>query len=796
MLFANALKDYMDHINNLSIILNDNFTIVVFFKSFFIYFANSIKLVFIYLISFKWITDFVELPAIFKHNYVAILEGKNLFEVSLETELDKSFFLFLENSALNSKNFATGFLNSFFLVLPFSVPQILAIRAFLINGLPAGIWAAMGTILGQSAFFGCVLFGLEFIIVPFLNFEPLTIILGLALLVNVLYQMTHTPNMAILNFSQKESLFKLFGLNFILAWTEQTCVFSYFGNLTINGSPNLIQTDDLNENFFVINFIYLIGILFGSIAWTGLFGFLIMAFRNFISNTFIPTMPFVILNERIHYAIVLTTTILCFSTIPYYGFDYLISNPLGFISEDKTFQTFQPKVHYHEEESSLVPFDAIGNPLPFDKVDVASNSKSALKYEHYSVDSETFWKNKRNLKPSMSESTTRKQIESSNKTNQFKKELLTIPKYDTNNLELYQPTRTTKEINIDTLLTSLFRNDVYLEAKDSKSHALLKPTRAHRQFREKYYANPVYKALVNLDMRPFLAGQPKSYNLTTTDEYDLFKRRIILQSYLNSIQDYKKVVKKDTESYAEKVYNQQFKGSLSIIRHFNFVNLNFNNNDHKKVLKFDQPRYMEFPNEVKSMLHEELDFLKQTPETIDPLDQEETYMTLNNATPLYIGWDGSLRKFLIKTACLPDQFNSGDETFQKATDTNLPEYFSFQTWSPAVEKTKFNFKQTNLKLPALPNLPDDSVTRKKLAGFGIDDGSSQSSKSSKKIVTQVTTESFLNRLPTYNWRWQWRKNAVDSDKLLDLGNAIPPRLDGITWPGINDKLLVQKLIQS
>ena len=153
MLFANALKDYMDHMNNLSIILNDNFTIVVFFKSFFIYFANSIKFIFIYLISFKWITDFVELPAIFKHNYVAILEGKNLFEVSFETELDKSFFLFLENSSLNSKNFATGFLNSFFLVLPFSVPQILAIRAFLINGLPAGIWAAMGTILGQSYFF-------------------------------------------------------------------------------------------------------------------------------------------------------------------------------------------------------------------------------------------------------------------------------------------------------------------------------------------------------------------------------------------------------------------------------------------------------------------------------------------------------------------------------------------------------------------------------------------------------------------------------------------------------------------
>ena len=104
-----------------------------------------------------------------------------------------------------------------------------------------------------------------------------------------------------------------------------------------------------------------------------------MAFRNFISNTFISTMPFVTLNERIHYTIVLTTTILCFSTIPYYGFDYLISSPLGFIYEDKTFQNIQPRVHYHEEESSSLPIDAIGNPLPFDKVDVASNAEKCFK---------------------------------------------------------------------------------------------------------------------------------------------------------------------------------------------------------------------------------------------------------------------------------------------------------------------------------------------------------------------------------------------------------------------------------
>ena len=152
MFFINALKDYVDHINDILFILNENFNAFIFFKSIFLYIGNSLSIFFIYLLSFKWLTDFVELPANFKHNYIAILEGKNLFETALEIELDKSFFSFFENSSLNSKNFFTGFLNSFFLVLPFSIPQLLTIRALIINGLPAGIFAALGTIFGNLFF--------------------------------------------------------------------------------------------------------------------------------------------------------------------------------------------------------------------------------------------------------------------------------------------------------------------------------------------------------------------------------------------------------------------------------------------------------------------------------------------------------------------------------------------------------------------------------------------------------------------------------------------------------------------
>lgn len=814
MLFTTALKDYLDQINNVSILLNENFTLFIFLKSFFIYFVNSIKFACIYLFSFKWMTDFIELPAIFKHNYIAILEGKNVFKASLETEIDKSFFLFLENSPLNSKNFLTGVLNSFFLILPFSVPQLIAIRSFLINGLPAGISAAAGTILGQITFFSCILFGLEFIIVPFLTFEPLNILLGLVILVNFLYKMTHTPTMAIFNINQKKALFEFFGLNFILAWTEQACVFNYFGNLTVNGT-NLLQTSE-NNFFFLTQFFYLAGLLIGSIAWTALFGFTIMNLRNFFLNKIAPKVPFVIVNERIHYVTLLITTILCFSNVPYYGFDYLLYGPLGFINEDKALEEITPKVKYVADNKKLaaktglpgLAVEMAANSLPFDKADQiqlaqdpSNYNYNYLKYEQYSLDSETIWKHKRYFRSEIGLVGSRKQIETVKKDNKRKETKLEIPKYETKDFELYHQIRTTKEKNADLILNALFRQDIYIPFKDSKSNRPLQTAKVHRQFREKYYTNPVYKLLINLDMAPFLVGQPDSYTLTAADESDLFQRRVILHNYLDSIQDYQKLLKKEKESYAEKVYNQQFKGSLSLVRSFAAVSLNFDDNlstepksddnlsteleTTKKVLKFDQSRYNEFLNEGKTLLHEELSNSK---------NYNSKYMILNNATPLYIGWDGALRKFIIKNVAIPGEFYSGNVINKTINETQneFPPYFSFQAWSPSIKKHKPE-NNTDFKLPALVVSSDDLVALREIVDFKLYDGLTRNQILQDKI-TDFKPDRFLTRLPTYNWRW--KKPGIDSENYLKLGNAIPPRLDGITWPGVNDKILAQKLIES
>ena len=826
MFLITTLKDYIDHLNNLYVILNDNFTIFIFLKSFFIFLYQSISLFFVYILSLKWLTDFIEFPAIFKHNYIAILEGKNIFNASLEMQIDKSFFLFLENSSLNSKNFFTGLLNSFFLVLPFSVSSFLSIRAFIINGLPAGISAAVGTIIGQILFFACILFGFEFLFFPFLYCEGICLCFGLFFLINLLYKMIHTPNMLILNFAQKQQLFDLFKINFILSFFEQTVIFNYFGNLTVNGSPNLLQTNDFHENFFFIHFLYLLGLLIGSLIWTVCLGFAIQRVRNFLFNS-VFNISFIQFNERFHSFSVLILTILCFSNIPYYGLDYLCSGPLGFIYEDKALEAIKPKTIYMTETNlgADKPVAIATNNLTFDKLNPIpengfQDEEGTLKYEHYTLNSEFMWKNKFALKSDMMRMNDfYKQIRTSQRTFINKKNWDISP-YETPNLENYSDLSKENKDNLENVLNAVFRDDVYCNVRkqtDIQSNSF-KMSLVHHQFREKYYTNPVYKFITHFDMHPFLAGQPKSSNLTVEDEVDLFQRRIILQNYLNSAEYYKNLIQqKSKSSYAEKIYNQQFKGSLSLIRRFNAVHLNYNFNQNlnpvenlefsKKVLKFDQPRFNEFWDEDHSLLHEELDLdssLNSHSESSSSLDDFSNSLVLNNTAPFYIGWDGELRKFLIKTSSFPNHLKVADEmeTISNLdTDTNQNwSSFSFQSWSPALDfenNQSYISSQNKLKLPAISIAPDELLKLKQALEFDevIPVNSSDLKTNVTNVLSDQTMDSLLTRAPAYDWRW--KKSTIDLHlkKYLNLGDATPPQLDGIAWPGVNSKFLFQKLIR-
>lgn len=817
MLFVNALKDYIDEINYLSSLLDDNFINFIFLKSLVLYLLNSIKLGFLYLISFQWLTDFIELPAAFKQEYAAILEGKNVFSYQLETKLATNAFTFFDKSHFTSTNFLTGFSNSLFLSLPFSVPHLLTLRALIINGTPAGVSAAVGTFLGQTLFLGCILFGCEFIIVPFLNFGFLTFLLGLGLLINLVYKLIHQPTFGLFSVYQKNELLKLFGLNFFLAWTEQTCICGYLGNVTADGSPSLQITEN-SSGFLITQSIYFLGLIIGSIFWTFCFSWLVLQLRNQIANTIAINLSIVNLNKRIHYSILILTLVFSFNNIPYYGLDYIIYRPLGFLNNDKSLHSIQPKIHYYVADTGLQS-SAVVNPIPFDKpaakTNMDLNLRRRLKYEQYALDSERLWKQAPIIKFQDSAPLTSNNNAKVNilRNNEFKNPKV-LDKYETPTLEKVS-TKTNKEKVLDNFTKLCFRKDVYHDYLNLNSDlnldfrsAAKRRASTHLKFRNKYYGNPVFKVLVNMDIHPFLAGQPKNYNLNAVDEFDLYQRRVILQEYINSINDYKEQSKPELHSYADKVYNQQFKGSLSVIRHFSSINmpsdfslnivipnpsnektsnsetlLNETGKDKiKKVLRYDQQLYNEKPVNPETFLHEELkDTIRKKP---------FSHLRLNNSAPFYIGWDGSLRKFLIKTAVIPDTMMGGNSSWRSNNKTSFPRFFNFQAWGQVVERGEYS--NDTLYLPCFEIGRNDSS----LPGLQLRHFASLRiwQKSQKLTFESISTDKQKNYLienfPMVDWYWNFNGGLLKSksrkfNDVLNISKTLPPQFDGIAWPGNN-----------
>jgi hypothetical protein len=92
--------------------------------------------------------------------------------------------------------------------------------------------------------------------------------------------MTHKPVIYSLNKTQKMFYFPI-RVNFFTAWTEQTSIFQYFGNLTFN-SFTLYKI----ISQYYSNLLYLSGILIGTVAWTFLFGAVIMKILRWVATIF------------------------------------------------------------------------------------------------------------------------------------------------------------------------------------------------------------------------------------------------------------------------------------------------------------------------------------------------------------------------------------------------------------------------------------------------------------------------------------------------------------------------------
>ena len=542
------------------------------------------------------------------------------------------------------------------------------------------------------------------------------------------------------------------------------------------------------------------------------------------------------------------------SSIPFYGLDYLFTGPLGFISADSVFKnTMLSQYRLSESTANIKQYAADPSEKylnidssPFDRGRYLL-SPDFYNFEDLNYRGESDWVIRREKQSTISDSQgsffSITKIFKKQKTNQpdtrnqaSSSELNKYSSYNSLLLENDVETNLQKQ-NTDDLKKSQTEDRFYNwygfkeveeEEKVFKQNfknfnlAFYSPEMSETQkkrleagiekkIKEKYYSNPIYKNLLALDIDLFLNRQPKSSFLGKNHEIDLYQKRQMLTSYYDSLRLYSKLPESEifdiffdgTKSFSNKVYNQQFKGTLQTVRRlfslhtesgFDWKNrYNFDENDLKEktldsVLKYDQPLY-ESQNKFSSY-HEEIPEFgffeqdKKQSKDIKSKSSNNLDTTLKTSIlvemitkPMYAGWDENLRKFIITNKILPQSF-AGYEMIipqdfykkfksEKQINQNLKssknnfgeqEKISFSSWP----KTEADFLK-----PIVPfvSLFDPKIDQTNYPIF--DDSLRQKYKSfpsNYKIVQQIFGEH------------QELKTDFSGEELI-------PKRGGFVWPG-------------
>ena len=724
-MFINAVKDYLEFINHLYASLSTEISLQVLLQQSFFYILNSIKFILLYVFSFQWVRDFVQLPIILPKINSALLSENFVLESTFEN-YSSNIFSFLQSPFYEENKFVIGFLNSFFMSLPLSVAHFIALRRLLIQGKHAGIMSFLGTILGQITLIASIIFGLRFLILPWFGLEFLNYLIGIVLLCTIVYDTMHIQKeKEEVSSSDRKTLLKYFALNFGLAWTEQASLFQYLGNINFGVNATLLEISSTSTQlgFFFSQWFYIVGLLIGNLIFSSLFVYLITQFLKLVNRQFssISEKRF---NESLNFGLLITIIGLSITSIPYYSLDYLLGGPLGFVAQDKALDKVQLNYNLSDIGNGLLQHLAIGRqPINtdislFDRNDYIKKDSledpEAQTFESLNYEGEFFsnsardytspklmdrdqlvqlkrieqlQKNLRSKKGKTNQESPFKQEESQEsfivnddvrktveptgselteapllKSNQFDElaQRYDLEKGDKNFFSKYEKFG--------------FQNFFYRNMQDSIDWAFLKQT---------YYSNALYKSLLRFDIDLLLDRQPPFQKLTSTEENQLLTNRFLLSKYYDSLRDYHLIPYYDdfenlfdgSKSYADRVYNHQFKGTLNVVRRLFYITMDdlpsqskiltmpsklVAEGDKKTnreasseiVLKFDQLLYNEFPYPINPFFHEELQ-KGLSSSSVSEQNDNSPFIKEANPTPFYVGWDENLRKLVITNKFLP-----------------------------------------------------------------------------------------------------------------------------------------------
>ena len=334
MSFVTAVRDYVDFINQSYDSMSTHGNLLFLFQHTLLYLLESCKYGFFYLLSLRWVTDLLSLPTLVPSMSVAILR-ENFYP--LESPPLNAFRL-LESPSFLENKFFVGFLNSLFVSLPTSAIHLLAGRRLLVEGIPAGLSAGLGSIVGHSSFLAAILFGWRGVVLPWLSLEPFTYLVGLIVLLQMVYTICHAPSVKVVAFWEKGKLLQFFLINLFLTWCEQSSLFQYVGNLTLTSDPSSVEHfSTMNQlSSFGGHALYVMGFFLGSCCFGLFFALLGLAVKDRWLRW--STMTTSRLVNRLNFCFLVGVTALSLASIPYYGLDYLFTKGLGFLPQDKALE--------------------------------------------------------------------------------------------------------------------------------------------------------------------------------------------------------------------------------------------------------------------------------------------------------------------------------------------------------------------------------------------------------------------------------------------------------------------------
>lgn len=826
MSFVPAIRDYIEMLNNVFDSLSGNINSQIIIKETLVYLFVSIKCIFTYLFSFQWLRNVSYFPILVPQLHSSVLNETYFLHNPVST-----IFTFLETPKYVNNKLVLGFLNSFFFCLPISCAHIICARRLLIQGLPAGIASGLGTILGQWWFATCILFGLRSFIIPWFSCEPLNFIIGFCLLLNIIHEMTHQRSFNIINTKDKTKLVRIFLLNLTLSWTEQSCFFQYFGNLTFGPEPTALEIFSSNTEIqsFLINGSYLLGLLAGSFLFTGLFGFLSIRSSNFIYPLFKYTLSRWI--NLLNFGLISLTIAFTLILIPYYGLDYLFAGPLGFISQDKALDKTFFSLNTVENSKRILLSDGRTNSFntdlnSFDRgVYLTSPESSGYQsFEDLNYGGEYAWTGRVDRQPKLyqqenrltnffnnlfSGSAKRKtstlnkneglltinsakkdenlrsndyQEESSSDNNDNtvyltdqekvsvseKKDLAARKKRFTENNHYGDELIEDDKITIAEILDNTFSGEFILDDPQYDR-------KIEQKIKQNYYSNPIYKSLLTFDIDLFLSKQPTFQKLTLSEEKNLFEKRILLSTYYDSLRYYNQLPYIEqfqeffdgSKSYADRVFNQQFKGTLKIVRRLFSITVDPEENTNENpVLKFDQPLYLNYNESDYKSFHEELSHKKV---------QKTNFLEISNSTPFYAGWDQGLRKLVITNRLLPRSF--AGYALYSPTKIKGKEYRTLANFIDSNKKIEFTTwplsKLILEKEPkSLSNIPYNVIF-----AF-LNDPRNKPLVNDLYFFFEFQTNDPVETVPSNLTRTIEATEAADT-----IQEVLPPNKGGFIWPG-------------